>query len=117
MKSIRAALAILFTTLAPLALGCAAQTGDEPMANVDEALMNNGEGPQGPSMDDLLAAGYHCVAIDVPATPLACGKDGSDNVYLCNPYTRVCVPAPTNAKPAPPILVHHPISGPFKTVQ
>ena len=114
MKTIATTLAILLTTLGPFAVGCAAQTGDASAANVDEALMNNGGGPQGPSMDDLLAAGYHCVAIDVPATPLACGKDGSDDVYLCNPDTRVCVPAPTNAMPAPPIVVRHPVSGPIK---
>src|SRR4051812_16444108 len=63
MKTIPTALAILLTALAPFTFGCAAQTSDEPTENGAEALMNNGGGPQGPSMDDLLAAGYHCVGI------------------------------------------------------
>ncbi len=96
MKTLTATLAILLTTLAPMAIGCVASTGDEA-AESNEALANNNPDR---TMADLKKDGWSCTNMD---GTMVCMKEGTNTIYFCK-SDGVCV-----AKPKPPVVIGQPI--------
>ncbi len=93
-----ATLAMLFATLAPLALGCASSPGDGGTESTHEALANNNNNAPDRKLEDLKKDGYDCGPID---GAIVCTKDGSPTYYC---YSNGTCTAGFTTSPKPPIV-------------